>query len=72
MTNEQREKYSRLQDRLKELKDLNDKIGKLCFFINTETENGNGNEVDDLMTKQLYHMVSYRACLEDRIDRGIY
>lgn len=70
MTNEQKEKYSRLQDRLKELKDLNERIGKLCFFINTETENG--NEVDELMNLQLSHMMNYRKILEQRIDRGIY
>lgn len=70
MTNEQREKYKRLQDRLKELSDLNDKIGKLCFFINTETENGNA--VDELMNSQLSHMMNYRQILEQRIDRGVY
>ena len=70
MTNEQREKYGRLQDRLKELKDLNERIGKLCFFINTETENG--NEVYELMNLQLSHMMNYREILEQRIDRGVY
>lgn len=70
MTNEQKEKYKRLQDRLKELSGLNEKIGRLAFYINTETENG--NEVDELMNLQLSHMMNYRKILEQRIDRGVY
>ena len=70
MTNEQREKFSRLQDRLKELKDLNERIGKLSFFINTDSENGNA--VDELLEKQLVHMVNYRSILEERIEKVIY
>lgn len=70
MTNEQREKYSRLQDRLKELKDLNERIGKLSFFINTDSENG--NVVEELMGRQLFQMIDYRATLEERINKGVY
>ena len=70
MTNEQREKYSRLQDRLKELKDLNDKIGRLSFYINNERENG--NEVVELMILQLGFMLNYRTTLEERIEKGVY
>lgn len=70
MTNEKREKFSRLQDRLKELSSLNDKIGRLAFYINNEKENG--NSIDELMAIQLMYMMSYRAALEQRIDRGVY
>lgn len=70
MTNEQREKYSRLQDRLKELKDLNDRIGKLSFFINADIENG--NVIEELMERQLFQMIDYRTTLEERINKGIY
>lgn len=72
MTNEQIEKYKRLQDRLKELKDLNERIGKLAFFINNEKENGNENEVDYIMVNQINHMTRYKECLEERIYRGVY
>ena len=70
MTNEQREKYSRLQDRLKELSDLYEKIGRLSFYINTEKENG--NEVNDLLNSQLGHMLKYATELERRICQGVY
>lgn len=70
MTNEQREKYKRLQDRLKELSDLYEKIGKLSFYINTEKENG--NEVDELLNSQLGHMLKYATELERRICQGVY
>lgn len=70
MTNEQREKYIRLQDRLKELKDLNERIGKLSFFINVERENR--NEVVELMILQLGFMLNYRTTLEERIEKGVY
>lgn len=70
MTNEKREKFSRLQDRLKELSGLNEKIGRLSFYINNEKENG--NSIDELMATQLMYMMSYRTALEERIDKGIY
>lgn len=70
MTNEQREKYKRLQDRLKELSDLYEKIGRLAFYINTEKENG--NEVDELLNSQLGHMLKYATELERRICQGVY
>ncbi|MEJ8751645.1 hypothetical protein WKS98_03290 [Lagierella sp. ICN-221743] len=70
MTNEQKEKYKRLQDRLKELSDLYEKIGKLSFYINTEKENG--NEVDELLNSQLGHMLKYATELERRICQGVY
>lgn len=70
MTNEQREKYSRLQDRLKELKDLNERIGKLSFYINDEKEVGNA--VHEIMATQLIYMMNYRTALEERIDKGVY
>lgn len=70
MTNEQKEKYKRLQDRLKELSDLYEKIGRLSFYINTEKENG--NEVNDLLNSQLGHMLKYATELERRICQGVY
>ena len=70
MTNEQKEKYKRLQDRLKELSDLYEKIGKLSFYINNEKENG--NEVDELLNSQLGHMLKYATELERRICQGVY
>lgn len=70
MTNEQKEKYKRLQDRLKELSDLYEKIGRLAFYINTEKENG--NEVDELLNSQLGHMLKYATELERRICQGVY
>lgn len=70
MTHEQIEKYGRLKDRLKELSDLYEKIGRLAFYINTEKENG--NEVDELLNSQLGHMLKYATELERRICQGVY
>lgn len=70
MTNEQREKYRRLQDRLRELSDLNEKIGRLSFYINNEKEVGNA--IHKIMATQLSYMMNYRTALEERIDKGIY
>ena len=60
----------RLEDRLRELSGLNEKIGRLAYYINTEKEKGNA--VDELLEKQLVHMVNYRSILEERIEKEIY
>lgn len=65
MNDLQKQKYSRLGQRLEELNDLNGKIGRLAFYLN-ETEN------IDLMKKQMEYMCAYKDKLEERIIKGIY
>lgn len=71
MTQEQDEKYKRLQDRLAELDDLNCKIGRLSLYLSN-----NGDEPDDearnTIDGQLDAMKRYRIQLEYRIEKGWY
>lgn len=71
MTQEQKDKYKRLTDRLAELADLNGKIGRLCFYLNEDAE-GLNRDAKDSMLAQIGAMYDYQGKLERRIRRGWY
>lgn len=70
MNDKKLKKYERLNARLNELNDLNKKIGRLAFFLN-EDENVLQYE-EEIMDKQLEHMIEYKKILEERIKKGVY
>lgn len=64
-------KFKRLQDRLCELKQLNENIGRLAFYV-FETEHEINADTRALMLEQLDLMQSYSKVLQSRIIGGHY
>ena len=69
MNQEMREKYRRLNDRLRELNDLETKIGKLAFYLNENKVTGFQSTT---MRDQLSAMQDYACCLRKRVINGMY
>lgn len=66
MNGKNQEKQTRLKQRLYELNDINEKIGKLALYLKNFKSTNNKEEIEDLKT-QLNIMISYKQILEKRI-----
>lgn len=66
MNGKNQEKQTRLKQRLYELNDINEKIGKLALYLKNFKSTNNKEEIEGLKT-QLNIMISYKQILEKRI-----
>ena len=69
MTEAMQQKYKRLRERQTELNSLEGNIARLAFYLN---ENEIGYDIAKTMYQQLDSMISYRDCLQKRIQKGYY
>ena len=71
MNEEKRAKLKILDERLKELNELNWKIGKLSFYLNEDAEGKSKQDIDQL-EHQLEIQIELQIVLVARILRGNY